>query len=62
MTRPHAYPSILLMNARGNDTAVERPPGQSPALRRGSGAAPALQPSEWSKLKAQGLLACPAIT
>jgi hypothetical protein len=62
MTRAHTYPSVLLKNMRGNDTAVERPPGQSLATRGGSGAAPALQPIEWSKLKTRELLAHPAVT
>jgi hypothetical protein len=61
LTRAHAYPSVLLKNARGNDTAVERPPGQSLATHGGSGVS-AFWPSEWSKLKAQGLLTHPAVT
>jgi hypothetical protein len=62
MTRAHAYPSILLKSARSNDTAAEGPPGQSLATRGGSEAAPALRLSEWSKLKARGLLVRPAVT
>jgi hypothetical protein len=61
MTRAHAYPSVLLKDARNNDTTTERPPGQSLATRRGSGAVPALRPSERSKLKTRGLLARPAV-
>jgi hypothetical protein len=62
MTRPHTYPSVLLKNARSNDAAAEGPSGQSLATRGDSGAAPALRPSEWSKLKTRGLLARPAVT